>query len=451
MRKVGGIVGGIILGCAMITGVFFYCFSYDKGDDETTDQVKPPEMNVNVYQLGEDVKNEGFIWNISKAEIIDSFEELDDYYKSRNTLVLPEQLLKWNYDDDFFLEEVKYLILDISVTNLSDSLTRDIAPADLEFENRFEDGSFEEFCFLSYGKDVRGLGGDELQDVYETYKLEPGETLSYEYVIQYDEADNEGGGYLYDLYAVVGDFGSFSKQRICLGISPKRLEADRSSADTCYEEQRDIPAMKCRQWTNLDFKKYQEEGYPKASDKEGIEFTLMEEVVNRDYVFYDSYITKIEDSQVLDWSEMPQEWKDREYLEQMAKRYESEYGYQEEQLKVLLVDYSFSANKEINSDEEEYELKTKIYNKTILFTRDENGKRWLFGTADDWLVTSNTNTPGRTGHINVEYIKQGWIVVQAAYILPPDIYNNESFLYWCGGEVREINYNKDPIAEINLQ
>ena len=111
MRKVGGIVGGIILGCAMITGVFFYCFSYDKGDDETTDQVKPPEMNVNVYQLGEDVKNEGFIWNISKAEIIDSFEELDDYYKSRNTLVLPEQLLKWNYDDDFFLERLLFLDL----------------------------------------------------------------------------------------------------------------------------------------------------------------------------------------------------------------------------------------------------------------------------------------------------------------------------------------------------
>ena len=96
-------------------------------------------------------------------------------------------------------------------------------------------------------------------------------------------------------------------------------------------------------------------------------------------------------------------------------------------------------------------VKVDFYPWTYLYTRDKNEKRWVFGTADDWIVTENRTESGRTGHINAEHIAEGQsVTLQAAYLLPPEIYN-EGALYFNGGEYIDIDYSEQPIQKIELK
>ncbi len=139
----------------------------------------------------------------------------------------------------------------------------------------------------------------------------------------------------------------------------------------------------------------------------------------------------------------------------MAERYEQEYGYNKNQMKILLLDMNVmkSVQNESEQHKQEYDsvISVDFYPWTYLYTRDNNEKRWVFGTADDWIVTENSTESGRTGHINTERISEGQnVVLQAAYLLPPEIYN-EGALYFNGGEYKDIDYSEQPLQKIVLK
>lgn len=64
------------------------------------------------------------------------------------------------------------------------------------------------------------------------------------------------------------NMGSLEGEKICLNIAPKHMTAAQTDLEDSFIEQRDIPAMKCRQWTNLEMKQYQKQGYLMPYDKD---------------------------------------------------------------------------------------------------------------------------------------------------------------------------------------
>lgn len=207
--------------------------------------------------------------------------------------------------------------------------------------------------------------------------------------------------------------------------------------------------MKVGQMTNLDMKQYQHNGYPiltgEEESKDMKEQELAEGIVEQNYLQKDYIVsTQIQKSEVVEWKDISEVFRSQGSLQKMAERYKNENGYGKDRLKVLLLDISYIGKEEMS------EFYLSIYEHTWLFTRDSNGKRWIFGTADDWIVLSNDVHPERTGHINTEWItEEQTVTVQAAYILPPDIWEKEEALYFCSGI--EWTGLCDAVAEIKLK
>lgn len=84
--------------------------------------------------------------------------------------------------------------------------------------------------------------------------------------------------------------------------------------------------------------------------------------------------------------------------------------------------------------------------------KDEKNELWLFGGADSWIVTENSAHPENIGSVNLDIMElDASISVQMAYILPPQLYEEYSALYFTGGE-SELTYDEDqiPITKIRL-
>lgn len=75
------------------------------------------------------------------------------------------------------------------------------------------------------------------------------------------------------------NMGSLEGEKICLNIAPKHMTAAQTDLEDSFIEQRDIPAMKCRQWTNLEMKQYQKQGYLMPYDKDPDVMLTEEETV----------------------------------------------------------------------------------------------------------------------------------------------------------------------------
>lgn len=469
-RKTKQVLAQVAIGVFLVAAVGAYAWTArvfdgeeNASETETTSHLVQPKpvdreelLGKTLYDLGENVEINELVWNISGAEIVDSYESLDAYYKRKDGIMNPESI-SWLGNNEF-IEETKYLVLKYAVTNNSTD-DKMIYPGKLDFYNRFEDDVFK-YGLGSYSIDGRCLSM-KTQSYHEfsvaDVVIAAGTTLEFEYVLQY----NECGYGIYDLYVSLSTASNMQGEnlwgvdsKVCLNIAPKYLSAsdEENALDDCYAELRDIPALKSRQWTNLDMVQYQEAGYPMASDKEGVDAYTTEDIVEQEYELGRYTTSKITDSKVISWNEMPQEYITQGSLELMAQQYEEKYGLARGELKLLLMDVTYTHRGDGSENAMDYCSLFDIYMNSFVFTRDSEGKRWVFGSADDWIVKNNTVDSGRTGHINIERMRVGdSLAVQMAYILPPEIYNNHSALYFCGGELRQGNYDGAPVAEIPLK
>jgi len=481
MKKAGKILGGIMLGIAFAGVVGLYCWQYDvrgiqklfKEEETKKEEVKPLKLKATesrTYELGEEADCDGLVWKFTSAKIVEDYNSLDEYYHTRpDGLATPSENAEWmrTCQRECFEEEIQYLVLKATVTNTS-QVHKEYSCSNMQFYNFYGDGKFEELYFGYYGKDARCVTKTgEIKPVQADtpFAIESGETVDVEYVIEYCEYSGYGDSqnhYIYDVYLstrslasnMMGYNGGIDN-KIHLNIAPKHMGISQTEPENTYDEQRNIPEMKCRQWTNLDMKSYQEEGYPTLYEKEDIVKEYKEEVTEENYLFDKGGInTQISNIQTIDWEALPKEFADRGALQEMAQRYEESYGYSREQMRILLLNINFS--KPVQDDlaeEDRYDSIQKVdfYMNTYLYTRDENEKRWIFGTADDWLVTENSAEGGRTGHINAEWLAEGQTVtLQAAYLLPPEIYN-EGALYFNGGAYTDIDFSEQPIQRIYLK
>lgn len=482
MKKAGKILAGAMLGIAFTGAVGVYCWQYDVGgiqgvfkeeetENETSKQLKVKLAERKVYELGEEVDCGGFIWKINSAEITQDYSSLDEYYHTRPIgLVNPSDLIKKRHYRSFE-EETRFLILRATLTNTSED-PKEYNCAHMQFYNSYKDGEYEKLWFDSFGRDVKCVSEtgeikqiQEVQVEYIPFLIEGKETAEVEYIIEYSEYPGYADypDYVYDLYLSTLSLAPESEHtdweidhKIHLNVAPKHVGINRTELGDAYDEQVNIPEMKCRQWANLEMKEYQEEGYPTLYEKDGIVEEYTEEVTEENYLFDRMGITRqISNIQIVDWETLPKDFADRGVLQKMAEQYEQSYGYSQDQMKILILDIDFS-----KPAEEEFEegygrygsiQKVDFYWYTYLYTRDENEKRWIFGTADDWLVTENSAEGGRTGCINTEWmVEEQTVTLQAAYLLPPEIYN-EGELYFNGGEYIDIDFFKQPIQRIHLK
>lgn len=476
MKKAGKIFVGTTLGIMFAGVVGMYCWQYDVGgiqkfftEKETESGIKQPKLKVpekKIYELGEEVECDGLTWTITSAEIIEDYNSLDGYYHARpQGLINPAEWVKSNHMR-YFEEEVQFLVLRATITNTS-QVHKEYSCSGMQFYNSYKDGEFEDLLLGSYASDIKCVSktGEikQIEENYASFSIESGETVEVEYIEEYCEYSGyeEEKSYIYDLYLSTLSLSPNKtyykggvENKIHLNIAPKHMGIDHTEPQNTYDEQRNVPEMKCRQWTNLDMKNYQEEGYPTLYEKEDVVKEYEEEVTEENYLFDKRGInTQLSGAKVVDWETLPRDFADREALQKMAECYEQSYGYSKNQMKILLLDINFIKPIQDKSVKKEYDsvVKVDFYPWTYLYTRDKNEKRWVFGTADDWIVTENRTESGRTGHINAEHIAEGQsVTLQAAYLLPPEIYN-EGALYFNGGEYIDIDYSEQPIQKIELK
>lgn len=470
MKRVGKIITGVVLGIAFTLAVGFYCWQYDVGgiknifsrQEEESESIIQPKMKVpeiEICELGEEIECGDLIWKITSAEIVTDYNSLDDYYKKREYLEMPRKDLR----GDLFEEETQFLVINLSVTNPSESQHL-CTPGSMKIYNVYEDGSYQE-VLGDYAVDYRVLSKQAaITDIFfQSIAVEAGETVEIEYVREFQEYGYGSFSYIYDLYIGAGSmvegydlWAASFMQRLHLDIAPKHLSIDMAESKDTYDEQRDILGMKRRQWVNLDMKQYQKEGYPELYHKLDVVKEFDEEVTEENYLFeiWSDVTSQIVNVQVVDWEELDKDFTDRGELLKTAERYEELYGYKKEELKILILDISIHrGNLEVETDSEQKDSKTEVnfYENSFLYTRDENEKRWVFGTADDWIVTKNSIEGGRTGHINAEWFLENQTVeLRTAYLLPPEIYH-EGALYFCGGEFKTGNFSGTPIQRIYLK
>ncbi len=485
-KKIINTILGIILGMAFLYAAVFAVGQYHTDEEETKKElkIKVPKA-LTPYEIGEEVQVGDFLWKVSEAELIDNYEKLDDYYKQRKYLKAPQP-----NQQNPFVEEQRFLRVKFSVQNTNKKKEAEFSFSQLEYANYWGEGIFEkwELAFMSwypvsYANEFGGSeyaylheyryfdGKCEIRDSLKPVKyfenlsnimLAPGEVMNAECIVQFYEygSETEFGMsdeyknmatrlYIYDLCIRAFGPNADRNQYILLNIAPKHLNITRTDIDQTYEEQRDITGMKVGQMTNLDMKQYQHNGYPiltgEEESKDMKEQELAEGIVEQNYLQKDYIVsTQIQKSEVVEWKDISEVFRSQGSLQKMAERYKNENGYGKDRLKVLLLDISYIGKEEMS------EFYLSIYEHTWLFTRDSNGKRWIFGTADDWIVLSNDVHPERTGHINTEWItEEQTVTVQAAYILPPDIWEKEEALYFCSGI--EWTGLCDAVAEIKLK
>ncbi len=436
------------------------------GDGEEETEKKPVSVKKAekaVYEIGENVETGDIVCNVSEANIIENFSELDAYYQKGSYLISQEEYAKDIYSThSVFPEEIHFLHIKFSLTNNGDK-KRSFSPADLNLCSILDKDAapiwpwksfivFDRQYMTQNGKksEVK-FSGQKLGNtnmVSEDISIQKGETIVVEFVGEFQEYEGNKSFYDYNLYLPIYDTGRKIitdplGQKIHLNLERRYKGEKKTEEPVLYAEIRDIAAMKSRSWTNSELAEGQKGYFRHENIQEkvlqheegGEEYSQITNQEWRGKELVQSYIKVIQalDYQVTDWENIPEDFAEQGNIENMAKRYNEVYGYKKEDLKVLFLDIIFSADS-VGKKYENGEL-INFYECSNLFTADSDGKWCVFGTADDWTVLSDSKNPENTGRLDVKRIvAEDNVTVRMAYILPPDFYQETDALYYGGGE-----------------
>ena len=486
MKKRQRIFGGILLAVLFITTIvlFFRPYLIKDKEQETKQQlsVKTPKQ---LYELGEDMNIEGLLWNVSEAELIEDYEKIDSYYKKRGFLQSQEEYVKEYIEEfvdrDLFVGDIRYFRIKCFVTNTSDK-SCGFSPYSLA-PTSIVGNDMVEWYFNNYDvKVISGGNGNETLKIegykkkigeniaVKSYDIQPKESIEFEligelclhdiystYDLQYSNSRSN-----YELYLMVEN----STKRINLNISGEFGE------NKVYQEARNIQEMKSQSWTNLEQMAWDKEWREKnkiehgyrlneesrpiiETEEPGQEFLKLLNAGISDGKVQEAFslVTTLNDFKITEWKDMPSDFAEQGSLQKMAKRYSDIYNCQEEELKVLVLDLSYTSSELGQIVIDVYKRAVNyFYGRSKLYVKDEKNELWLFGGADSWIVTENSAHPENIGSVNLDIMElDASISVQMAYILPPQLYEEYSALYFTGGE-SELTYDEDqiPITKIRL-
>lgn len=489
MKKTKKIAGGALLGGLFIAAVLFCVKSYlpkEEEKDTTKNTEAEKESGEQVYNLGEDIEMGNIVWNVKEAELITDYEKIDSYYKSRGYLMSPEEYLSMTGTGETgFPEEVQFLRLSFSVTN-NGSAQKNFTPENLRLYS-ITDNGFSTWYFYTYdGRYI--LDGEKQEEIYidgsgftkasvnKNYFIQPGETILVDYIGEF-YLDAKSEMYSYDIDSIVGNSYDlyFMVYSVGTEIIPGsgteagkriRLNIEGSFADKAgaYAKVRDIQGMKCRSWTNLELAQKEQRGYSlEETQKEIVEteeagqqftdFVHAHMVTPPEVSSALRFNTLLSGIQIVEWKDMPAVYNEQGNLKQMAQRYQNIHGCKEEDLKILLLDVTYSVD-EFGQllYEEDKSIVSDFYGRSELYVKNDANELWLFGLADDWTVLSNSRNPNNIGVINMEVMTIGdTITAQIAYILSPEMYEKYDALYFTGGNGWTSDLDQQLMTKIALK
>ena len=113
-------------------GIYGLLKQTEDGEEETEKKpVSVKKAEKAVYEIGENVETGDIVCNVSEANIIENFSELDAYYQKGRYLISQEEYAKDIYSThSVFPEEIHFLHIKFSLTNNGDK-KRSFSPADL--------------------------------------------------------------------------------------------------------------------------------------------------------------------------------------------------------------------------------------------------------------------------------------------------------------------------------
>ena len=485
MKKGKRIFGGILLAVVFIIMIVLFLRPYLTKDKEPESKeqlsIKPPKQ---LYELSEDMNIEGLLWNVSEAELTEDYEKIDSYYKKRGFLQSREEYVKEYIeqfaDRDLFVGDIRYFRVKCLVTNTSDTPYKfspsSLAPTSIigndmvgwyfnNYDVRMISGGNDSFKIEGYKQKI----GEPIVTKY--YDILPKESIELElvgelclndiystYGLQFSNSKNSK----YELYLV----GENSTKKIHLNISGEFGE------NKIYQEARNIQEMKAQSWTNLEQMAWHREWREKnkiehgyrldeesrpiiETEEPGQEFLelLNAGVSNEEVHSAFSLVTTLNDFKITEWKDMPSDFAEQGTLKKMAERYEDIYNCHEEELKVLVLDLSYTSSELGQIVMDVYRRAINyFYGRSKLYVKDEKNELWLFGGADSWIVTENSAHPENVGSVNLDIMElDAGISVRMAYILPPQLYEEYSALYFTGGRY-ELTYDEEqvPMTKIEL-
>lgn len=479
MKKKERIFGGILLAVFIVAlALFFrlYLTENREYEEETEDElfIKTPKQ---FYEFGENMEVQGLIINVSEAELTEDYEKINSFYKERGFIQSPEEYVKTYIEakgnsNDLMPGDVRFFRIKCSVRNIADKKS-DFYPDSL-YPTSIIGSAMYSWNFQAY--DISGISesdGKRSLDLegkkpekYEknsqkrVYTMQPGEVIEIEVVGEfqlcdiytaYSAEDLDGTDNSYNLFLMMRG----STKRVCLNISGSFDDKGRT-----YPKARNIQKMKCEAWTNLEWTQWQknrgvagryrlEETAKQVIEKEdaGQEFVelLSESMLSNEIVYTFSLVTTLTNFEIMEWKDLPSDFSEQENLQKMAQRYHSVYNCKEENLKVLILDLNYTTRE---TGENYYNSRkvNNFYQRSRLYVKDEKGDLCLFGTADDWIVTENNVHPENIGSVNMESMgADDTISVRMAYILPPQLYQEYSALYFTGGNC-DIIFNMKEIS-----
>lgn len=503
MKKSTKVFTGIFIAvvCIVVLSVVVRPYFTGSREEETTKKqtiVKAPKQ---VYEIGEDMEADGLIFNVSEAELFSDYEKIDFFYKERNFLQSQKEYVKAYIerytDKDFFAGDIRFFRIKCLVTNTTnkevDFYTNSMYPTSIV------GGSVVSWDFMCYDgkgvsvnakeKEVNLEGGRKplymgFPDETEPYAISPEESIEIEVVGEfclldiypdYLEPKSDGQNSSYDLYLIRDN----STKRIHLNIS-----GSFDNKNSTYFEARNILEMKSESWTNLEQKTWRDEfkemskkynysfsadGYP--SDIEKRQLTEMEEpgqkfleLLNKRWTNGEieaafSLETVLTNYEIVDWKNLPSDFAGQGNLQKMMQRYHDIHNCQEEDLKVLILDLNYTSGEMGVLLSEEKEIVNYFYERSKIYVRNEDENQeetshWetlqLFGTADDWIVTENSAHPENIGCVSMDNMElNANISIRMAYILPPQLYEEYSALYFTGGKY-EVNFDAEDIPRTKI-
>ena len=297
------------------------------------------------------------VCNVSEANIIENFSELDAYYQKGSYLISQEEYAKDIYSThSVFPEEIHFLHIKFSLTNNGDK-KRSFSPADLNLCSILDKDAapiwpwksfivFDRQYMTQNGKksEVK-FSGQKLGNtnmVSEDISIQKGETIVVEFVGEFQEYEGNKSFYDYNLYLPIYDTGRKIitdplGQKIHLNLERRYKGEKKTEEPVLYAEIRDIAAMKSRSWTNSELAEGQKGYFRHENIQEkvlqheegGEEYSRITNQEWRGKEFVQSYIKVIQalDYQVTDWENIPEDFAEQGNIENMAKRYNEVHGY----------------------------------------------------------------------------------------------------------------------------
>lgn len=386
----------------------------------------------NVYERGESGSQNGLIYTIEDVSLNSSLEDADGYYQQRGLVQEDVEFrVDWNgyvlYED-----ELRYLTITVNVENKESEdkaqLKTMLACCNIREDNACLQGaSIADWrCWNEDGEEV------ECKD---KISIPAGSTYTIELVMLIYPAE------IYDYYlAISSNNGWASWSNIYLNLDLALHETDGFYFITDKEaestlELRDLANLKVSHITNKEMAESQKEGtlvleryFHEPSETIG-------EIAEVDWgdglggiEIYCSWLSNVKDVQLKNTiQELPESFQNRTYLQDMTKVYMEKFGYEESELKYLMI----TIEMEQQMDVEEVLLIDNVAQLMWLYNRDSENRLWRIGYPDDYEL-QGWDTDGAEHKDHVLVRNKDVYTMTGVYVIWPDALQNV-YLWEPGG------------------